>query len=322
MAKKIVTLGGGTGSSVLLYGLKKYIDDITAIVTVADDGGSSGMLREDLGMLPPGDIRACLVALSNSEEEMEELMRFRFDQDSGSLAGQSFGNLFLAALSQIHGSFDKGLKAASKVLNLRGKVLPMSLDNITLYAELEDGSIIQGESNISFLTRKSGSRIKSVFIKPPLTKPPVESIDELMEADLVVLGPGSLYTSVMPNLLVEDLRNAVIESPGKKIYICNIMTQPGETDDFTPYDHLKAIVDHCGQSFIDYIFINNQSLPAELEIKYKYENNSHPVIPSQGDLEKIIDLGTQPILGNFLDTSYGYVKHNSDEITRELLDLL
>ncbi len=313
---KIVTIGGGTGNSVMLYGLKNYTKNITAIVTVADDGGGSGILREDLGMLPPGDIRACLIALSNSEKEMELLMKFRFDENSGRLAGQSFGNLFLAALNGIYGDFHIGLKEASKVLAITGKVLPMTLENVTLYAELEDGSVIEGESNITFLTRKSGGRIKRVYLEPELSKPPFESIEDINRADIIILGPGSLYTSIMPNLLVDDLRDAVINSTAKKVYISNIMTQAGETDGFSVYDHLKAIITHCGENFIDYIFVNNAEIPPEIELKYKFKDSSNPIYIQDEELKKIENLGTKVITGNFIDIKHNYVRHNAEEVSR------
>ncbi len=317
---KIVTVGGGTGSSVLLYGMKNFTKNITAIVTVADDGGGSGVLREDLGMLPPGDIRACLIALSNSENEMEQLMRFRFDENCGRLAGQSFGNLFIAALNGIYGDFEIGLKEASKVLAITGKVLPMTLEDVTLYAELEDGSVIEGESNITFLTRKSGGRIKRVYLEPELSKPPFESLEDIKKADIIVLGPGSLYTSVIPNLLVEDLRDAIMESKAKKVYVCNVMTQAGETDNFSAYDHLKAIITHCGKNFIDYILVNTTEIPAEVKLKYKYKDSSSPVYINDEEIKKIEDMGTKVIPGDFVDIKHNYVRHNAEEVSRKIIE--
>lgn len=317
---KIVTVGGGTGSSVLLYGLKNFTKNITAIVTVADDGGGSGVLREDLGMLPPGDIRACLIALSNSENEMEQLMRFRFDENCGRLAGQSFGNLFIAALNGIYGDFEIGLKEASKVLAITGKVLPMTLEDVTLYAELEDGSVIEGESNITFLTRKSGGRIKRVYLEPELSKPPFESLEDIKNADIIVLGPGSLYTSVIPNLLVEDLRDAIMESKAKKVYVCNVMTQAGETDNFSAYDHLNAIITHCGKNFIDYILVNNKEIPDDVKLKYEYKDSSSPVYITDEEIKKIEDMGTKVITGNFVDIKHSYVRHDAEEVSRNICE--
>ncbi|MDO5718715.1 MAG: YvcK family protein [Tissierellia bacterium] len=318
---KIVTVGGGTGSSVMLFGLKKYTDNITAIVTVADDGGGSGILREDLGMLPPGDIRACLIALSNSENDMEKLLGYRFGENCGRLAGQSFGNLFLAALNGVYGDFEIGLKEASKVLAITGKVLPMTLDDVVLYAELEDGSIIEGESNITFLTRKSGGRIKRVYLEPELSTAPFESMEEIKNADIIILGPGSLYTSVMPNLLVNDIREAIMKSNAIKLYICNVMTQTGETDGYSPYDHLNAIVSHCDNNFIDYIFVNDTSIPEDVKLRYFYKDSSVPVYIDDEEETKIENMGTKVVRGNFIDIKHAYIRHNSDEVSKKIIEL-
>lgn len=319
---KIVTIGGGTGSSVLLAGLKNYTKEITAIVTVADDGGSSGMLREDLGMLPPGDIRSCLIALSNSEEEMAKLMAYRFGEGDGHLAGHCFGNIFLAALSDIYGDFESGLRAASKVLAITGKVLPMTLDNVVLYAQLEDGSIIEGEYNITFLTRQKGGKIDRVYLEPDLSKPPLESLDEIKRADLIVLGPGSLYTSIMPNLLINDLCQAIKDSKAKKVYISNVMTQAGETDNYKSVDHLNAINKHCSSNFIDYIFVNTSQVPKRIAKKYFNKDKSLPIYISDEEIGQIEAIGTKVIMGDFLDISYDYVKHNAENISIELMRLL
>lgn len=316
----IVTIGGGTGSSVMLRGLKKYTENISAIVTVADDGGGSGILREDLGMLPPGDIRACLVALSNSEEEMELLMRYRFDEKAGRLAGQSFGNLFLAAMNNIHGDFYRGLKEAAKVLAITDKVLPMTLENVVLYAELEDGSIIEGESNITFLTRKSGGRIKRVFLQPELSLTLDEAKEDIAKADLVILGPGSLYTSVIPNLLVKDLTQAIRDSKAPVVYICNVMTQPGETDQYTAADHLRAIADHCGENLVDAIYVNNKRIPEAARLRYEFREKSTPIHIREEEIALIQQMGTQVITGDFVDVKHDYIRHDADALGKILVD--
>lgn len=317
-ALKVVTIGGGTGSSVLLRGLKKYVKNISAIVTVADDGGSSGILRQDLGMLPPGDIRACLIALANTEPEMEQLMNYRFHD--GTLEGQSFGNLLIAAMTDIHGGFEEGLRQAEKVLAITGRIYPMTLDDVILYAELEDGSVIEGESNITFLTRKSGGRIKRVFLKPDLSLPLPEAVTAIEEADIILIGPGSLYTSIMPNLLIKDLRDALIRAQGRKIYICNVMTQAGETDRFDVMDHVKAIEKHCGDRVIDTVCVNSGEIPAEDRLRYFYKNNVEPIVLGTDDRKDLEARGIQAIEGDFVDIKHDYIRHNSDALVKAILD--
>jgi uncharacterized cofD-like protein len=250
----VVVIGGGTGLSILLRGLKEFTTNITAIVTVADDGGGSGILREDLGMLPPGDIRACILALANTEPTMEKLLNFRFE--NGMLKGQSFGNLFIAAMNEIYGSFEMAVKETSNVLSITGKVLPMTIDNINLYAELENGMIIKGESNIPEEVKRTGSRIKKVFIDSKGSYPLEDAINAIDIADLIVLGPGSLYTSVMPNFLVNNMIDKIYNAKAPKVYICNVMTQPGETDGYGLIDHVQAILDHSREDLLDYVIVN------------------------------------------------------------------
>jgi len=235
---KVVIIGGGTGLSILLRGLKEYTSNITAIVTVADDGGGSGVLREDLGMLPPGDIRACILALANTEPTMEKLLQYRFDE--GILKGQNFGNLFIAAMNEIYGSFEMAIKETSNVLAVTGKVLPMTLEDVTLYAELENGHTIKGESEIPLKNKELSSKINRIYMEPKASYPLVEAVDAIKDADLIVLGPGSLYTSVIPNLLVNNIVDTIYEAKGPKVYITNVMTQPGETDGYTVLDHVEG----------------------------------------------------------------------------------
>ena len=242
MEPKVVVVGGGTGLSVLLRGLKRFTPNITAIVTVADDGGGSGVLREDLGMLPPGDIRSCLLALANTEPTMEKLFQFRFKE--GRLKGQSFGNLFIAAMNEIYGSFELAIKEASNVLAVTGKVLPMTLENVTLYAILKNGQVVKGESEIPLKNKEVGSRIERIYMEPKVSYPLDEAIVAIEEADVIVLGPGSLYTSIIPNLLVNNIVGTIFDARAPKVYISNIMTQPGETDGYTVLDHVEAILKH------------------------------------------------------------------------------
>ena len=239
---KVVVIGGGTGLSTMLRGLKQYTSHITAIVTVGDDGGGSGKLREDLGMLPPGDIRNCILALADTEPLMEDLLQYRFTE--GSLKGQCFGNLFLAAMAGISENFEDAVQKMSSVLAVKGKVLPVTLDDMKLIAELENGEIIEGESKIPSEVIVRNTRIKKIAIKPIDAKPLEEAIKAINNADVIIMGPGSLYTSIIPNLLVKGIPEAICKSPAKKVYISNVMTQPGETDGFKVSNHLKVVLDY------------------------------------------------------------------------------
>ena len=235
---KVAVIGGGHGLSNMLRGLKQYTENISAIVTVADDGGGSGMLRQDLGMPPPGDIRSCMEALANTEPVMRELLHYRFTE--GSLAGQSFGNLFLAALNGISPSFDAAVRRMSQVLAITGRVLPVTTADVQLEAEFENGATVVGESKIFYCKKQEDCRIRQVRLIPSRPKALPEAVRAIGEAELILLGPGSLYTSVIPNLLVDGISDAVCASDALKIYICNIMTQDGETEGMTASDHVKA----------------------------------------------------------------------------------
>ena len=239
---KIAVIGGGHGLSNMLRGLKEYTENLSAIVTVADDGGGSGALRQDLGMPPPGDIRNCLEALANTEPLMSELMRYRFQE--GSLAGQSFGNLFIAALNGISPSFDAAVRRMSEVLAITGRVLPVTTADVQLEAEFENGASVIGESKIFYCKKKEDCRITQVRLLPEHPKPLPEALAALQEADMIVLGPGSLYTSIIPNLLVDGIVEAIEKSKALKIYVCNVMTQEGETEGYTASDHIAAIFKH------------------------------------------------------------------------------
>ncbi|MGB4026110.1 MAG: gluconeogenesis factor YvcK family protein, partial [Bacillota bacterium] len=237
---KLVVIGGGTGLATVLRGLKAFDCNITAIVTVADDGGSSGLLRKDMGILPPGDIRNCLLALAEAEPEMTALFNHRFSK--GKLKGHCFGNLFLAAMTEMTGDFQEAIRAMSRILAVKGKVLPATLSDVSLVAEMDDGSVVFGETAIPLAKGK----IKQLRLQPE--DPPAldDAVDEIRAADGIIIGPGSLFTSIIPNLLVRGIRQAVAEAAGCKLYICNVMTQPGETDGFDVLDHIQAIQDHAG----------------------------------------------------------------------------
>ncbi len=278
---EIAVVGGGHGLSVLLRGIKQATSNVTAVVTVADDGGSSGRLRQDLGIIPPGDLRNCLVALADTEPLMEKLFQHRFEGNS-ELAGHSFGNLFIAAMAQVTGDMETALLESSKVLAVKGKVLPASKDFVRLDAIMEDGSVVCGESKIP----EAHKRIHRVKLYPEHAEAVQSSLDAIRTASAIVLGPGSLYTSIMPNLLVEGIGDAVCRSKAVKIYICNVMTQPGETDGYTASMHVKAIMDHAGHNAVDYVIVNSTPVPENLKQKYA-EKGAYPVLVDDEELNKL-----------------------------------
>ncbi|AKN32862.1 hypothetical protein Ccar_19230 [Clostridium carboxidivorans P7] len=314
---KIVVIGGGTGLSTMLRGLKYYTSNITAIVTVADDGGGSGDLREDLGMLPPGDIRNCILALADTEPLMEDLLQYRFKD--GRLKNQSFGNLFLAAMDGISSNFEEAVHKMSSVLAVTGKVMPVTLDNVILKAKLKNGTIVAGESNIPNEAIKQNTSIDKIFIEPKNAKPLKEAIDAIMEADAIILGPGSLYTSVIPNLLVKDIAEAVKKTNAIKLYVSNIMTQRGETDGFGVEDHIKAIFKHAGGEIVDYVVINIGRIDDELEDKYK-EETSHLV--KIDNIEELKRLNVNVIEGDFIRIKNGLIRHNSEKLASILIETI
>lgn len=307
---KIVAVGGGTGLSMLLKGIKKITNNITAIVTVGDDGGSSGRLREEMGVLPPGDIRNCIAALADDEDLVTKLFQYRFKTGEG-LEGHSFGNLFLTALCSITGDMVRAVKESSNVLSIRGRVLPSTLDDMKLVAELEDGRIIRGESNIP----EAKGKIKRLFTNPEDCKPLEDAITAIKSADLIILGPGSLYTSVIPNLLIKKISQEIANSTAKKIYVCNIMTQPGETDDYSVSDHINAIINHAGnKKIIDAVLINN-SLPDNLAEKYKLANS----FPVKLDADNIKKTDVKIVSKKLIEESKeGLVRHSSNRVARAI----
>lgn len=310
---KIVVVGGGTGLSTMLRGLKNYTDNITAIVTVGDDGGGSGKIREDFGMLPPGDIRNCILALADTEPIMEKLLQYRFKE--GSLEGQSFGNLFLAAMAGISDNFEEAVQRMSSVLAVTGKVLPVTLDDMKLVATLENGDKIEGESRIPDEAIARKSRIKKLMINPKNAKPLVEALKAIEEADAIIMGPGSLYTSIIPNLLVTDITDTISNSKAIKIYISNIMTQPGETDDFTAFDHLKTLMHYGGKNCVEYIIANNGSIPTDIEERYLKEGSKLVEL----DRDKIKSLNIEIIEENLVKIGKGYVKHDSEYLAEIIM---
>lgn len=311
----VVTIGGGTGSSTLLRGLKRFTDEITAIVTVADDGGGSGILRRELGILPPGDARNCLFALANEENKVKELFHYRFNE--GSLSGQSLGNLLVAALADIYGSFDEALRRAGEILAITGKVVPMTLDNVKLCAELEDGSHVCGESVLPMEVIKRHTRIKRVYLNPAVRKTQEETLRAIREAKLILLGPGSLYTSLIPNLLVDEIRDAVSTSKATVIYIVNLMTQLGETDGFGVLEHIRVVEEYLGGKNIDRICVNTKKMPDEIGVHY-LQKNQFPVLLKPFEKEQIEARGIHVIEGEYLDFKTGYVRHNAKKLIEDL----
>ncbi len=308
---KIVVVGGGTGLGTILRGLKEISSNLTAVVTVADDGGSSGRLRRDFGILPPGDIRSCLVAMADLEPLMEQLMQYRFEGNSD-LAGHNFGNLFLTVMTDITGDFVTALRESSKVLAVRGRVLPATLENVVLKAELANGQIVSGESNIPH----SSSRIRRVFLEPENCKTLPAVMKAIREAEIVILGPGSLYTSVIPNLMVNELAETLRATKALKIYICNAMTQPGETNHYSASDHLKAIIEHAGEGLVDLMLVNTAKISAKsLEI-YAMEGST----PVMADFEKIKALGATPY-GEKLISDTEIIRHDPKKLTKIIEEL-
>ena len=310
---KVVVIGGGTGLSTMLRGLKQYTSHITAIVTVGDDGGGSGKLREDLGMLPPGDIRNCILALADTEPLMEDLLQYIFTE--GSLKGQCFGNLFLAAMAGISENFEDAVQKMSSVLAVKGKVLPVTLDDMKLIAELENGEIIEGESKIPSEVIVRNTRIKKIAIKPIDAKPLEEAIKAINNADVIIMGPGSLYTSIIPNLLVKGIPEAICKSPAKKVYISNVMTQPGETDGFKVSNHLKVLMDYGVAENIDYVIANNGIIPPDIKEKYAKENAELVVL----DYENISNLNVNVIEADLIKITKRYVKHNAEKLAELII---
>ena len=308
----VVVIGGGTGLSVLLRGIKLITNNCTAVVTTADDGGSSGRLRKEMGIIPPGDMRNCLVALADTEPVMERAMQYRF-HDSEFLSGHSLGNLFIAAMAEAEGSMEAGLAATSQILNVRGKVIPSTLSDIRLKAEMTDGTLIEGESEIP----KAHKRIRRVGIEPSNVQATSSAVDAIMKADVLILGPGSLYTSVIPNLMVEGIREAVLRSDAVKIYVCNVMTQPGETDGYGAFEHVQALITHAGAQFLDYVIVNDQNVTETQLAQYQLKG-SIPVTP---DIKKIERLGIK-VVPKSLISNKDLVRHNPQKLAQAVISLI
>ncbi len=314
--ERITALGGGTGLSTILRGLKEVTSNITAIVTVTDDGGSSGRLMREYNILPPGDIRNCLTALADAEPLMTQLLQYRFRGDrEGGLNGHSFGNLFLTALSQIMGDFELAIRETSRVLAIRGRVLPSTLDRVWLLAELQDGRKVCGETAIVESAKRSP--IQRLYLEPEEARALPEAVEAIYRAAVVVVGPGSLYTSVLPNLLLPEIAEALEETEAIRVYICNVMTQPGETDHFTASDHLKVLIEHTGKKLFDYVLVNTQKPSEEVLNRYAQEGACWV----QPDIDKIRQMGYRVITGNFMSET-NVVRHNPQAVTQAILRII
>ena len=312
---KIVAIGGGTGLSTMLRGLKKYTKNLTAVVTVADDGGGSGMLRRDIGMPPPGDIRHCMESLANTEPIMQRLLTYRFSD--GVLAGQSFGNLILAALNGVTGSFEEAVRQMSQVLAITGQVIPVTSADVQLEAVFENGTQVVGESKICDFKKQQDCRIHHVNLIPAKPEPLPSALEAIRDADLILLGPGSLYTSVIPNLLVEGVVEAICRSEALKIYVCNIMTQEGETEGYTAADHVDALLSHGAPGLVDLCLANSAPVRPGLVEKYR-EEDAAPILV---DRERIRAMGLE--LEEYPVASEGgdYARHDPDRLAAAVLDV-
>jgi uncharacterized cofD-like protein len=326
-ALRVVAIGGGTGLSTVLRGLKHYvataehslaktnepvISELCAVVTVSDDGGSSGRLRKELNMLPPGDIRNCIVALSEDEALLSRLFQHRFVKGSG-LEGHSFGNLFLAALTSITSDFSEAVRLSSEILLTRGHIYPATTANIELEALMEDGTRVLGETKIT----ASQGRIQELFLVPPDVEPLPQTLEAIARADLITIGPGSLFTSLIPNLLVRGIAQAIVNSAAVKVYVCNLMTQANESLDLTAADHIRALNRHAqAQRIFDYALINRTAVSTELKAKYALEGASQIA----ADLEAVEELGVCPVLGDYLAEG-GVARHATDKVASDLLQL-
>ena len=308
---RIVAIGGGTGLGVLLRGLKEYTNNITAVVTVADDGGSSGRLREELDLMPPGDIRQCLAALADSESLMQDVMEYRFSRGQG-LQGHSLGNLLIAAMTDLNqGNFERGVNDLSEVLRVRGRILPSTLTDLRLAAQMDDGSIVRGESRI----RSAGKPIRRVLIEPRYVAANDEAVKELLAADMIVLGPGSVHTSVLPNLLVGDIATAVRASNAVKVYVCNVATEPGETDGYSLADHVTSLTSNVGPGLFQYTLVNNNT-----RLGVQPGSGSRIVECDPAVQVELLETGVQAVMADVVDHNDPR-HHDSETLAVALMEL-
>ena len=315
----IVAIGGGSGLSVLLRGLKCVTKNITAVVTVADDGGGSGILREDLGMLPPGDIRNCILALANREPIMTDLMNYRFTE--GMLKGQNFGNLLLAAMVGISENFEEAVKKSNDIFAVTGQVLPVTTEDVILRAKLQNGEWVDGESKIPSAVTEAQTRIEEVFLVPHKPKATEEVIAAIENADIIMMGPGSLYTSILPNLLVEDVSEAIMRSSAIKIYVANLMSQPGETDKYALKDYYQSLIKHSSKGIVSHILVNHEPIEPKILKRYNKEN-AVPVVVTEEDRIYFEKENVTLIEGDFIETVKGYVRHDALKVARHVVGMV
>lgn len=308
---KIVAIGGGTGLSTILEGLKEITSNITVVVTVADEGGSSGILREEFGILPPGDIRNCLVSLAEAPQLMRDLFQYRFREGNG-IKGHSFGNLFITAFTEVLGSFQEAIEESSKVLAIRGKVVPSCLEEVRLKAVYRDGSTVEGEDKIP----QPGKSIERVYLLPSEVKANPQALQAIEKADIIILGPGSLFTSVLPNLLIKEMSEVISKRNALKIYICNVMTQHGETDGFTAADHVEALITHTSRDILNCCLVNSGRLDPELSLKYAQEK-SFPVIP---DVKRLEEMGLN-VFEDDVVSRKSYLRHDPKRVAKKIMSI-
>lgn len=315
---KVVVIGGGSGVSTILPGIKEFTSKVTAIITVSDDGGSTGRLREDLGIIAPGDLRNCLVSLANTDEEMRHLFDYRFDK--GELKGHSFGNLFIAAMSDIYKDFGKAVYKAAEILQITGKVLPITIENTELVAQLENGKTIVGESNIPEEVVKQKSKIERVFLKPRIVEIFEDARHDIENADIIILGPGSLYTSIMPNLLAKDMTDLIKNSKAKVYYIVNVVTQKGETDNYTVKDHYDAIIKHANDKIIDAVIVNKEIVDEEILRKYD-SVDSKLVSFTDSDREFFEKENIKVIEDDIIEIIDSKIRHDADKLSELIFSI-
>ncbi|WP_299238021.1 YvcK family protein [Sulfurihydrogenibium sp.] len=321
---KVVAIGGGTGLSTLLRGLKYFVPDIiqdlTAIVTVSDNGGSTGILRKELNIPAPGDVRNCITALAEDEDILTKVMQYRFEEGEG-LKGHSFGNLFLTVLTKITGDFLEAVEITSKILKIKGHIIPSTDSMVNLVAEFTDGNIIKGEVEITEYGRKLIAKIKRIWLEPEDVRAPQKAVDSILDADMIILGPGSLFTSIIPNLLIKDIRDVVLNSKAFKLYICNVMTQYGETDGFTASDHVKAlnkiVTGDEESTFLNAVLLNTTIPPDEVLKRYLKEN-SEPVVADVGNLSR---MGLTVYAKDLLDEG-NYARHSPKKLDAAILEII